>query len=207
QVVRQIQYRLCTAKVLFEFYDASFGKQGRELDHVLKASAAKRVDRLSLVAYNRYDAASAGNQLNDLCLQLVGVLILIDHQILILVPKLFAQLFAGVHCVSEPDQQIVVAQQMTIALVLFEFLEQHLKVLLFVDVLRILALKDLANRDELVDRHAEDRPDCSLSRKPPLFAGQPELAAHHLNQVFSIGLIQNAERPRYSHELGVLPQS
>ena len=72
------------AKILFELDDLSAGEEFGKFEHVAKGRAAKRIDRLRLVADNRDVIVRGGKQTDDLRLQLVGVLILVDHHVAIL---------------------------------------------------------------------------------------------------------------------------
>src|SRR5687768_5161120 len=90
--VGDVEYRLSAAKVFFQLDDLRRRKQLRKLEHVAMTRAAKRVDRLKLVAYDGHVLVSGGHQLYDLRLEFVRVLILVDHDVAILVRQPVAQL-------------------------------------------------------------------------------------------------------------------
>ena len=103
------------------------------------ARAAKRIDRLKLVADDRDVVVLRGHQFHDLRLKLVRVLVLVDHDVAILVRDLFAHLGAVFECFAESHEQIVVRQHVTAALEFLKRIEQRLEIATLVDKLRILS--------------------------------------------------------------------
>ena len=126
---------------------------------------AKRIDRLKLITYDRDVVVPSSHQLHDLCLKLVRVLILVDHDVAILVRELFAHRSVAFERFAQTHEQIVIRQHVAAALKLLESLEQRLEIAALIDELRILLIQHLLQRLDLVDHHAEDRRDGPLAWK------------------------------------------
>ena len=89
--VGDVEDRLRAAKVLFQLDDLRCRKEFRKLQHVPVTGAAKRIDRLKLVADYSNVVVVRRHQFHDLRLKFVCVLILVHHDVAILVRKLLAQ--------------------------------------------------------------------------------------------------------------------
>src|SRR4029077_7678708 len=92
-VVGQIKNGLGAAVVFFKFDDASFRKGLGEIHDVAEIGAAKGKDALGIIPQNGDVVMGCRQRPNNLRLEIVGVLVLIDHDKSINVRKTAAYLF------------------------------------------------------------------------------------------------------------------
>src|SRR5688500_6038219 len=100
------------------------------------AGAAKRVDGLKFITDYSHIVMRIGHEADNLCLQFIGVLILVHHYVTILLRELMAQLWASFESFAQSHKQIVISQHMTAALKFFKRCIELFERFAFVDELR-----------------------------------------------------------------------
>src|SRR4051812_39190797 len=95
---------------------------------------------------------------------------------------------------------------MMLALKCLECPVQLFQSVCFMCELRVIVLNHLLDREQLVDGHAEDGADGSLSWKPAVFARQLHLAAHKINHILRVALVKNGECPGDSRLVRIFSQ-
>lgn len=79
--VRSLDHGLGRSVVFFEFYDKGIGIILFEMENVLDVRSSPAVNPLPVVTYDRKIPVLLGEKLNDTILDLVRILVLIDHDI------------------------------------------------------------------------------------------------------------------------------
>src|SRR4030095_11041615 len=92
-LVRQIQNRLGAAIVFLQLDDPRAGELFGKIHDVAKIGAAKRVNALRVVTDHSDIVVGGGEQSDDLCLEVIGVLVLIHHNETVDAGKPVAHLF------------------------------------------------------------------------------------------------------------------
>ena len=142
--------------------------------------------------------------LQDVGLQRVRVLVLVDQHVIEHGRELLARLRRRGERLPE-QQQVVVVQDVLLALAAGVRLEHLADAVAFVDAPRVVALEDLAQFLPGVHRPRVDRRERVLAREPPLPAGEAELLAEQVHHVGRVGLVEHREVGPESERTPVQP--
>ena len=102
-----LQDHLGGAVVLFEADDLDFGEVFFEVEDVLDVSPTPAVDGLIFIADDADVVVLAGEELHELVLGLVGVLVLVDHDVLVAAVVAFAGGGGGLEEANGFEEEIV----------------------------------------------------------------------------------------------------
>ncbi|MGF6657603.1 hypothetical protein OKW34_008193 [Paraburkholderia youngii] len=176
-----------------------------EIEDIAHGRAAKRIDRLRVVADHGQAAAVRFQREQDRRLQAVGVLVFVDQHMVEARRQIGRDAGLGGH-VRPVEQQIVVVEH---ALLLFGVDvrgEQPAQIVLPLATPRKRAVQYLSERCTGIDDARVDREAGALRRKAPLFRGQSEFVAHEVHQVGGVFAVVDRERGREADQIRVFAQ-
>ena len=205
-LVGQIQNRLGAAVVFFELDDTRAGEVFGKIHDVAKIGAAERINALRVVADHRDVVVRRGEQPDDFRLQVIGVLIFVDHDEAVSVGEPLAHFGVIGQQVAQPGQEIVIIDQRLGAFIIDVAAEKLGELKIDVDQVGIFQLEQIAERRVLVQRHAENLRHSLFARKAFFFEVEPHFGANQLNHVFAIGPVHNSERRRQTDMAAGLAQ-
>ena len=194
QRVRGVEHRLGGAVVFFEG-DGFRSEVFFELQDVFDARRAERIDGLRVVADHREAGAAGAQALQDLRLQHVGVLVLVDQDVVEERARLGGERGVAHHRVPV-EEEVVVVERLRFELLVHVLLEKSLQ----------LVFPFRAPGEHLAQRAGErplrvhlvrvDREAGVLAREALRLAldlGVAELVAHEVHQVRRVAAVEHAE--------------
>ena len=108
--IRGVQDRLARAVILVEGDDRSGGFElGRKVENVADGRRSERIDRLGVVADHRHPVALRFEAEQDRALEAVGILVLVDHDVIEETAEFIRQRWVG-HGLRPVEQEIVVIE-------------------------------------------------------------------------------------------------
>ncbi len=134
-----------------------------------------------------------GEQAHQLRLDHVGVLIFVDHDVAISVGKSPSRHVVGSHQFGEPEQQVVIIEESTLALVFLILPPDRDDRFLMIEELRKIASQLVGQRAILVARHADRFDDRAFFRKAPLLRSRLDLRPQQIDHVLHVAAIENRE--------------
>ena len=204
--VAEVEHRLRRAVVLLEQDDLGVGEDAREVHDVAEVGAAKRVDRLGVVAHHHQVAVLGGEQRRDVRLQPVGVLVLVDHDVAVALRQSAARLVVIGEQVAQPQQQVVVVHHVLLALAGRVQLAELRDRVAIVDEARILRLEQRLERVARVGELGVEVGERVLARKAAVLAVESELGAQRSEQLGRVGAVEDGEAGGVAEPLRVAPQ-
>ena len=191
--VGDVQHRLSRAIVLRQRDDlGSRAEPVRKAQDVLHGGGAERIDRLGVVADHCEPRAVRLQRLENLRLQLVGVLILIHQHVIEMRADMLRQARLGHHDVPV-QQQIVVVEQVAALLLLHVCPIQPRQIRFPLRTPRILLLEGVLQRRARVHPVRVDLQTGVLARETLLLGREPQLLAQTVHQIRRVGAVQHAE--------------
>ena len=192
-LVGDVEDALQRAIVLFELDHARAGEDFRKVHDVAEVGAAKRIDRLRIVAHRHHVAMGRGEQPHQLGLDQVGVLVLVDHDVAVGVAEAPAHVVVLLEQLGQPVEQVVVVEQSALALVGVVGGGQPHQVVAMLDEMRKVDLDLLAQLAALVARHADRFGDGALLGKAPIARAQAHPRPQQVDDVFHVGAVEDGE--------------
>ena len=198
--VRRVEDLLRAAVVLVEDDGRDVGEGVLELHDVAVVGAAEAVHRLVRVADDRDVVVAAGEEQDDLVLGLVGVLVLVDEDVLEALPVVLEHVGVVAQQADGVDEQVVEVHRPRLVQAVL-VLPVHVGVLAVEDVLR--PRRDLGGVEELVLPEADEAVDAA--RREALGV-EVEVADHVPGQAHGVGLVVDRELAGVAEAVGVGPQ-
>jgi len=140
----------------------------REVHDVAEVGAAKRVDRLRVVADRHHVAMGHREQPHEVSLNQVGVLVLVDQDVAVGVGEAAAHVGVLFEQLGEAIQQVVVVEQRALALVGLVLLREFEQLGLMLGEMREIEIDLLFERAALVARHADGLGNRAFLGESPL---------------------------------------
>jgi hypothetical protein len=142
---------------------------------------------------------------DDLRLDLVGVLVLVNHDVLIILRKGFPDLFVVLEKLPQINKKVVVIQQRQAVLVADIFLFHMLDDLRPLGELRVFFTNNIVNTDTFVHTFRNDA-------KQGIFLGETfvelfaHLGAHEIDGILGVVLVEDGKETRQVNGFGVAAQ-
>jgi hypothetical protein len=181
------------AVVLLELHDPRAREQLREVHDVPERRAPERVDALAVVPDRHHVVVRARQAADDLRLQRVRVLVLVDHHVAVGARELLRDVGMVAQEVAEEHEEIVVIDEVLLALVAGVLLADPDEVVEVVVQLRVAVLHHLGDRLRPVHRHAQDLDDRALPRESAVLLVEARPRAEEVHDVLRVAAVEDRE--------------
>jgi hypothetical protein len=165
---------------------------GGKVEDVPHRRRAEAVDGLGVVAHHGEASAARAEPVQQLRLERVGVLVLVDQDVVELRPDHYARALRAEQRVEE-EEQVVVVQHPLLGLAVHVGAEEELQP---VDLLAAPgkgAGQDTVERRAGIDAPAVDVEAGGLAREAPLAPAELELGPEHLQEVLRVAPVMDGE--------------
>ena len=200
--IGRLQDGLSAAVVLLQLDDTGAGELLGEVEDVADLGGAERIDGLGIVADDGEPLAAGTEQFEDFRLQPVGVLVLIDQDVIEAAADGLAGVRVGQQLPPE-EQQVVEIEDVLLLLAVGVRLEQPLQPLLVLAEPGKVISQDLAERQPSVDAAAVDGHAGFFQREELRGLGELQLVSQQAHEVFGIPSIVDGEARRQADGLAV----
>ena len=206
RVICELQDLRRGAVICLQLVDLRVGEAHRKGDDVLERSAAKRVDRLGVVAHHHHVGPHAGHRIDHFGLQLVRVLVLVDEDV--------AE-FAFQHCrdvvmlVEQQfpvDEEVVEVHRIGFALSIFVASEDADNLLLVDREMGVVFLEMQLQRGARVDQKGIDVEQDVAFRESPLERFDAEGRDGAVHHFFGVFIVENRKIRAIADRLGVVAE-
>ena len=191
--VGEVEDGLRRAVVLLELDDSGVGKGLREVHDVAEGGAAKGIDALAVVTDRHHVRVRGGEAAHDLGLERVRVLVLVHHDEAVGARELGRDLRLVAQQVAQEDEEVVVVDQVLLALVARVLEAEALQVLEVLREVEVALRDDVVERLRAVDGHAQDLEDRALAREAAVLPVEPRPAAQQVHHVLGVAAVEDGE--------------
>ena len=199
--IGQVEDRLGAAVVFLQLDEPGLGKGLEEIEHVLEPGPAEGVDALGVVPHCHDVAVFLCQKRDDVRLEVVGILILVHHDVAVPLPKGILHAFIFQEDL-EVDQEVVVVEEVVFYFITDIFLPELLQLLGPVDEVGVVLDQDLPDGDGSVERGADHRFEGAPGREAHLPAREAEPHCQTVEKLLAVRLIQKGDRALVVEALG-----